>query len=503
MRNTDEPTFKSNLCTFKNVYKVDIKEKLNIKVTASRFKKHLVIATVIGVIWRLVWINVWASHAIQTPDYSFGYSLTANSISQGHFNALTSSGGQGILPPLFSIFLGLDDFIGINTPMGQANTLCIIFSLGIILSGLAAKQVSGYRAGMITCWLVALSPTSWLYSSHLIAENLIVILIPGVIYFTYKWWYNPKLTVGLALGIVIALAAMSRTEDVALIPFLVFPVVMSIRKFTLKLRLFDFGVILVAFLLVLSPILYGNIVTYKYFDPLSAATGTFLLDSNCPTTYYTKDIGAVDTFCFTSYPYLSSNSFQNSQSTWDNSQTDYAFRHVVFHYIWANRDQVPNVIIIRALRTWHLINPMNQNSWDIQEITTQWPLWIQSIAFIFEYFLYALLGVGLIALYKRRIPILPILIFPLLTTTTIVLAGYLARYRISLESSLLISAGIGIDALLSKEISFLSPFRKIVEAFKNPKDTKLVSQVYTWLFWAVILIALTTYGNVLVHSLPN
>ncbi len=503
MPNTDKPIFRSYLFTFRNVYKMDIKEKLTIKITASKFRKHLIIATVIGVIWRLVWVNVWTSHAIRTPDYSFGYAGVANSISHGQFNALTNPGNQGILPPLFSIYLGLNDFIGINSPLGQANTLCILFSLGIVLSALAAKQVSGYRAGLVTCWLVALSPTSWLYSSHLIAENLIVILIPGVIYLTYKWWYNPKLSVGLALGIVIGLASLSRTEDVVLIPFLVFPIVMSIRKFTLKLRMVDFGVILVAFLLILSPILYGNIVSYKYFDPLSAATGTFLLDSNCPTTYYTKDIGAVDTFCFSSYPYLATKSFHNSQNTWDNSQTDYALRHVVFHYIWTNRDQVPNVIIARALRTWHLINPINQNSWDIQEITTNWPLWIQSIAFIFEYFLYALLGVGLIALYKRRIPILPILIYPLLTTATIVLAGYLARYRISLESSLLISAGIGIDALLSKEFSFLSPFRRINQAFKNPTDTKLVSQVYTWFFWAVVLIALTTYGNVLVHSLPN
>ncbi|NNN21418.1 MAG: hypothetical protein HKL80_05370, partial [Acidimicrobiales bacterium] len=165
---------------------MDIKKIQNHKVTLSQFRKYLIISAFTGVIWRLIWINIWCSRTLRTPDYTWGYSGAASLISQGHLNALTNPGNQAVLPPLFSIYLGINDFFGITTPLAQANALCVLFFLGIIFSGLAARQIAGNRAGLITCWLVALSPNSWLYSSHLIAENLIVILVPAVIYTDYK-----------------------------------------------------------------------------------------------------------------------------------------------------------------------------------------------------------------------------------------------------------------------------------------------------------------------------
>ncbi len=482
---------------------MDIKTILSQKVTSRQFRNHLIISAFIGVIWRLIWVNVWCSGTLKTPDYTWGYSGLASLISQGHLNALTNPGGQAVLPPLFSIYLGINDFFGITTPLGQADALCVLFFLGIIFSGLAARQIAGNRAGLITSWLVAISPNSWLYLSHLIAETLIIILVPAVIYTAYKWWFHPKITTGIVLGIAIGLATLDRTENVALIPFLVLPMVLLKKHFTLKLKLFDFSVITFATLMVLSPILYGNIVTYKYFDPLSAATGTFLLDSNCPVTYYTRDLGNVDTFCYSYYPFLTQGTFQNDQSTWDNSQTDYALRHIVYHYIWSNRNQVPNVVLARVLRTWHLVNPVNQNSWDPSEITTAWPLWIQTIAFISDYFLFGLLGVAIVSMRRKTIPYLPILIFPIITTLTIVLAGYLARYRISMEAALLIAGGIGIEALLSKKVSIIEPIAKIRKAFKDPSDTKLRSQVLTWIFWLTILISAVAYVNAVILTLPN
>ncbi|NNN22700.1 MAG: hypothetical protein HKL80_11955, partial [Acidimicrobiales bacterium] len=319
----------------------------------------------------------------------------------------------------------------------------------------------------------------------------------------YKWWFHPKVSTSIALGVEIGLAALDRTENVALIPLLILPLVLSKKRFTLKLKLFDFSVVTFAFLMVLSPILYGNIVTYKYFDPLSTATGTFLLDSNCPNTYYTRDLGNVDTYCYSSYPYLTQSTFQQGQASWDNSQTDYALRHIVYHYIWSNRNQVPNVILTRVLRTWHLINPVNQNTWDTQEITTRWPLWIQTIAFLSDYLLFGLLAIAIVSLRRKKLPYLPILIFPVITTFTITLAGYLARYRISMEAALLIAAGIGIEALLSKNVSIVEPIKKIRKALKNRSDTKLNSQIFTWIFWLVILISLVAYANAVILSLPN
>jgi hypothetical protein len=471
----------------------------------KQFRVLVLFIAALGVLLRVIWINFYIKNNILSPDYSVGYDGLAQEIAAGNFDFLFINNSGSVLPPFFSFFLAFEDTLHLYSPTGQATSMAVLFAIAIVVSAYLVKYLYNFRAGIICATLVAFLPNSWLYSSHLISENLVVIFVPCVIYMAYKCYEYPSDRNLIFLGMLVAISILDRGEEILLIPVLLIPLILRIKFPSFKV-MFDKAVVLLgATILVLSLYIIPCLIKYRMFEYLGTPTGQALTDSNCNSTYYTRGIGQVDTFCFAQDNLLLTKTFQHYENhVWDLSQDDYALRSFAFNYIGQNLHQfVFYVLPIRFLRNWHLITPNEQLNADLSEVATGWPGVAGLFFYIFDYSFIILLISCVLYLRKSKKPILPLIAYPITISLVSVLDAAYERYRAALEASLIISAAIGLEFILQNRSDMLNKAREVFAALKGEKSLYSTKTVRIIAGIVLLMVILTVYMNLYVVSLPH
>jgi hypothetical protein len=239
------------------------------------------------------------------------------------------------------------------------------------------------------------------------------------------------------LGTVVALAALTRSEAVLLVPALAIPVAAVAGPGGARARLGRLVVVLLPVVLLLGGWTVRTATRLDAVVPLTTNSGTLLAGANCDEVFTGARTGQWSLRCATaSLP----------DPITDEAAAAASMRRAGLRYAGGHIDRVPMVATVRVLRTfgaWDVRGQLRYESFEGRPYGWLWAGWLVHLVVV-------LLAVfGAVVLRRRRRP-LWLLLTPIgVVVVTAALAYGNQRFRALAEPSLLVLAGTGVAALLA------------------------------------------------------
>ena len=95
------------------------------------------------------------------------------------------------------------------------------------MAGLAGREIGrrwehgGERLGLLGALLVAVYPNTFRYDGMLLSESMVILTVLVTVWLAYRYWHHPTRWRMVAVGAMVGLAALSRSELVLFVPLLV------------------------------------------------------------------------------------------------------------------------------------------------------------------------------------------------------------------------------------------------------------------------------------------
>jgi hypothetical protein len=232
-----------------------------------------------------------------------------------------------------------------------------------------------------------------------------------------------------ALGAVVGLAALTRSEALLLLLLIGLPLTGRALKPALAL--------LAAAVLVLAPWTIRNFSAFDRLTLISHNDSTVLAGANCAETYYGYDLGGWRFDCISNR-----RTFKEGRqaATWRQQGVDYAT---------ANAARWPTVVPVRVLRTWDFWHP--RRLLDSAEGRARWA---ETAGIVVYYLLLPLAFGGSLLLWRRDRGAAAILLAPALLVTFSSAIGYgNPRFRHAFELSIVVLAALALVRLAQRRAS--------------------------------------------------
>lgn len=330
-------------------------------------------------------------------------------------------------PPLYPALLSGLYLIGGHSQLEQRSLGLVLGTVTLVLVGLLGRRVGGDRMGLLSAGLYALYPVMIAVDGDLMSEVLYGPLIAGMLLSALAVIDRPTWRRAALLGAVIGLAALTRSEALLFLPFLVLPVAWRARS-SWRGRGGVAAVAIAACVVVVTPWLVRNEAVFGRFVLISTNNQTVIAGANCPQTYYGVNMGSWDVTCIAAR----TKSNEAAQAAiWQHQGLSYAAHHI---------SRLPAVIAVRLLRTWDLWQPRRQARTfaEGQQIGV-------AEAGVAVFWVFALVAIaGVVALWRRRRTALLVLLAPAVVVCVATVIGYgVPRLRDSFDVALpvLVAAG--------------------------------------------------------------
>jgi 4-amino-4-deoxy-L-arabinose transferase-like glycosyltransferase len=359
-----------------------------------------------------------------------------------HMDAQHLADGQGFIrpfenaptaehPPLHIVVLAFVDLLGGSSTTIQRCVMGVIGTGTVVALGVLGRTVAGARAGLIAAALAAVYPLLWVIDGAIMSETEYVLLVALVMLAAYGYLRSPTVKRGLLVGALIALAALTRGEALALIVILGVPLVLRAqRPWGARVR----GALAIgaAFVVVLAPWTIRNLVTFENPVLISTNGDNVFVGANCERSYYGDLIGSWAFSCF------------GKRAPGDESQYSREWRHRGLDYARDHAGRIPVVVAARLARQFDLYKPRQGvylASGEGRDHRVQW------LGVIMFWCLLPLGAAGAVVLHRRRQPLL-ILGAPFFLILVMGAAVYgSTRFRVAFEPALVVLSAVALDAL--------------------------------------------------------
>lgn len=383
------------------------------------------------------------------------FHLQANQMADGHwfldpllFRATGEALPSASKMPLFSTYLGIVSFFGGDSVLAHRIAACAAGAAAIVAIGLTVRLLAGPRAGLVAAGIAAVYPNLWINDILLQAESLFATLVAFTVFAAYRYWHQPTRRSAAVLGIVMGLTALARPEGVVLAVLIGVPLVLRARG-DWRARAGDLVVLGTIGLALLGPWLVWNQTRFE--DPvlLTSGSGGVLSTANCEATYDGALLGYAAN-CFDPVPVAAEVGIDVQDvpahlRSLPEVERDAFARDQGTAFIQDNLDRLPTVVAARIGRMWDLYRP-GQNiglNADIEARGLQ-----TSRAATAAYFLILPLAVGgAVVLWRRRIPLSPLLAAPLAVTFIAAVTYPSTRYRVSADVTLVVLAAVAVEVI--------------------------------------------------------
>jgi 4-amino-4-deoxy-L-arabinose transferase-like glycosyltransferase len=345
-------------------------------------------------------------------------------------------------PPLWPGLLSLANRAGWDTELSYQVVGAIVGAVTVLLTGLLGRRCFGPRAGLVGAAIVAVSPPLVIADASLMADSLFVMLIALALLIAVDasadraswgggWWP------WIALGTVLGLATLTRSDGLLLAPFIVggawlargpsraqSPASGAPARSRPALGALAAVVTLVV---VLVPWTVSRSRALDTLVVVSSNSGSLLEGANCAETYGGPGIGSWDAQClgFTRDPELTE---AESASRARDAGITYARDH------WT---RLPVVGTVRVLRTWGFYDPIDQAR--IEAVESRGTGW-QVGAWVWSLVLLAVATYGAIRARSRWRELAPLLAVVLGVTVVALLSWGNSRFRLAAEPVLAVYA---------------------------------------------------------------
>jgi 4-amino-4-deoxy-L-arabinose transferase-like glycosyltransferase len=414
-------------------------------VTSKAFRRGLVVATAFGVAVRLAYILVVRRDVTIEGDPLF-YHLGATLLVDGHGFIEPTPFIVGIVdqsashPPLYLFWLAIPTSLGLDGPVAHMLWSTVIGVASVVVIGLIGREVAGPRAGLIAAGLAAIYPNLWVYDGFILSETVAIFTGAVVVLLAYRYLREPTLRRAAYLGLAAGFAMLARAELVLLVPLLVIPLVWLTRSNDLRTRAKWVIVAVLAAGIPATPWIVFNLV--RFDKPVFLSTGfePTLIGANCDVTYYGERLGYFSEIC-------GLRDRGKTKPGDDQSERNAVSGRIAREYIVDHKLRVPVVVAARWGRVLGLFRPGQQVDFD--HLIEDRERWVASLCLFSFYGVAALAIAGGVILRRRRTPVYPLVVLPVIVLVAVAVALGSNRYRASAEGALVVLAAVTLDAGLS------------------------------------------------------
>lgn len=346
-------------------------------------------------------------------------------------------------PPIYVLYLAAFSELGIRSPLSHKVVSAILGLASIILAGLLGRELRSERLGLIAAFLTAVYANIWINDIVLMSECAAIVMVFAVTLFGVRFWRSPTLRNGVWFALAGALAALSRAELLLYMPIIGAVALLRVRLPWLT-RARTYAVMGLVCLAAISPWVIRNNLVMENSLTLSDGAGTVLVQANCDLTYYGDEngdhIGGWYLYCGSrTQPYGPNGELL------DESQRDAVVREQAMEYISSHVGRLVTVVVpARIGRMWSVYQPIDQMRTEIVERRPALPAWIGFWQYVF---LMPFVFAGIVIQWRRREPVLVLLLWVVLVTFTAATTFGNLRYRTAAEVAIVMFAAISFDAI--------------------------------------------------------
>jgi 4-amino-4-deoxy-L-arabinose transferase-like glycosyltransferase len=417
---------------------------------ARRFRLTLAALTLLGLAARIAYAliadvprgfgdDVWFHTVANNLVHGRGFSDPFNSLAPHGTIGFGANGAPlptAFHPPLFPWLLAIPSAVGLDSYTAHQIVGCVLGAAAVPLIGLVARRLAGNVAGVAAAAIAAVFVPLVANDALLLSESLYGALIALVLLLALRLRERPSARRAAELGVAIALAALTRSEALLLLPFLAVPIVWRAPEGRGR----AIGVTFAAVLLVCLPWCVRNSLQFDQPTGITTGDGSVIAGANLHSTYYGPNIGGWD------FQGLYQTPAGRSLDPNEAVQSD-RWRSEGLKFAREHASRLPAVVVARVARTWDLfpLSPaerVREAGEQAKHITKlEWPGMVMLLA------VWILAVVG--ALWLRRIgqPFWPLLV-PVALVTFVSIAGHGdVRYRHGADVALVVLAGLGVAGM--------------------------------------------------------
>jgi hypothetical protein len=420
-------------------------------VRTQRWWQGLLAITALGLAVRLIYIVGFHRHDHVWGD-PFMYHYGADLLAKGHpfihplayrYSHHTTPAADH--PPLYILWLAIPSLLGIGTVLVHMLWSTVLGTGTVVLVGLLGRRVAGNRAGLIAATIAALYPNIWVYDGQLLSETLAIFVSTATLLLAYRAYDSPSVRAVVTVGIACALAALSRSELILLVPVLLWPLCFRTPEWRDRVKWAAAGT--AATLLVLAPWIIFNMVRFEHPVYLSSQLEATLVGANCQDTYHGGQLGAISSTCLVNPPLPEG----------DQSVQAIELRRRARVFITHNERRVPVVVAARVGRILGVYHPRAQIDLDhVLEGRERPVAWTGMVS---AYFIEIAAIAGVVILRRRKQPVYILLVLPAIVLFTVAVMYGTNRFRASGEVSIVVLAAVALDALWTQ----IAPRHETVE----------------------------------------
>jgi 4-amino-4-deoxy-L-arabinose transferase-like glycosyltransferase len=333
-------------------------------------------------------------------------------------------------PPLYPLYLaGWAKLLGSDSINTFRAVSCLLGAATVFVIGLLGRRIGGVRTGLIAAGIAAVYPQLFMVDGTVITESIYAPLIALALLGAYRWIERPSPWRAALLGVAIGLAALARSEALLLLVLLVAPLAWRSRG----MRLRTAAAALLATACVLAPWFARNWIVQHRPILLTNNTGFTALATNCPGTYYGKDLGFADQACAFDSPCARKSTETAASTCMLDAADDYIDRHL---------SRLPLVVLARIGRLWEVYGYHTDLGYG--ELWSR-QLGVAKAGLAMYVLLLPLAAIGALLLRRRRVPLWPALVPFVLVTIVAALAFGFSRYRLAAEIPLVVLAAVCLE----------------------------------------------------------
>jgi hypothetical protein len=340
-------------------------------------------------------------------------------------------------PPVWPAILAVVSFFGGRSDATFELAGALAGTATIVLTGLIGRRVGGGAVGLVAAAVVALSPGLIAADGSLMSESVFVALMTLAVLVALRAAEADKPLWWAGLGVVLALATLTRSDGLLLAPIVIVATVLGRPVMPLRARLAAVGIAGAAVIAVVTPWVVSRSAALDAPILITSNSGTLLEGANCGSTYAGHDIGLWDVDC------VNSTRFRGRPE----ATTAASGRAAGLEYAREHWDRLPIVGAVRALRLWGLYDPIDQaRSEAVESRRASW----QILAWAASMLALAFAVAGFVRTWPRRATFAPLIGVIVGVTVVGITSWGNQRFRLAAEPSVAVYAAIGLTALVSR-----------------------------------------------------